>query len=49
MRPPEEAVEFSPDLSTEEQLCIAADMYFRLREDRYAERARNTVIIPVYY
>ena len=49
MRPPEEAVEFSPDLSTEEQLCIAADMYFRLREDRVSERARNTVIIPVYY
>ena len=49
LRPPEEAVEFSPDLSNEEQLCIAADMYFRLREDRVAERARNTVIIPVYY
>jgi hypothetical protein len=47
--PPEGDVEFSPDLSHEEQLCIAADMYFRLREDRVAERARNTVIIPVYY
>ena len=47
--PPEEAVEFSPNLSNEEQLCIAADMYFRLREDRVAERAQNTVFIPVYY
>ena len=47
--PPEEAIEFSPDLSPEEQLCIAADMYFRLSEDRVAERQRNTVYIPVYY
>ena len=47
--PPEEAVEFSPQLSPEEQLSIAADMYFRQTEDRVAERASNTVFIPVYY
>ena len=47
--PPEEAVEFSSELSPEEQLSIAADMYFRLTEDRVAERASNTVYIPVYY
>ena len=37
------------DLSNEEQLCIAADMYFRLREERVAEKAGNTLLIPVYY
>lgn len=47
--PPEEAVEFSPELSPEEQLCIAADMFFRLSEDRVVERSKNTVFIPVYY
>ena len=47
--PPNEAIEFTSNLSPEEQLCIAADMYFRLREDRVAERAANTVFIPVYY
>ncbi len=47
--PPEEAVEFSPELSHEENLSIAADIYFRLNEDRVAERAKNTVFVPVYY
>jgi hypothetical protein len=47
--PPDEAVEFSPELSPEEHLSIAADMYFRLNEDRVAERAKNTVFVPVYY
>jgi hypothetical protein len=47
--PPEEAVEFSPELNPEEQLSIAADMYFRLSEDRVAKRQKNTVFVPVYY
>ncbi len=47
--PPEEAVEFSPELTPAEQLCIAADMYFRLSEDRVTERQKNTVFVPVYY
>lgn len=47
--PPVEAVEFSPELSPEEHLSIAADMYFRLNEDHVAERAKNTVFVPVYY
>ena len=47
--PPEDAVEFSPELSPEEQLSIAADMYFRLSEDRVTERQKNTVFVPVYY
>ena len=47
--PPDEAVEFSPELSAVEQICIAADMHFRLWEDRVSERQRNTVYIPVYY
>ena len=47
--PPEGDVEFSPDLSPAEQLCIAADMYFRLSEDRVTERQKNTVFVPVYY
>jgi len=47
--PPDEAIEFSPELSAVEQICIAADMHFRLWEDRVSERQRNTVYIPVYY
>ncbi len=43
------SLDCSPDLRNESQLCIAADMYFRLREERVAERASNTVFLPIDY
>lgn len=45
--PEEEFVEFSGDLSPTEQLCIAADMNFRLNEERAAKAAANVIYMPV--
>jgi hypothetical protein len=38
---PQATVEFSTDLNPTEQLCIVADMNYRLAEERRAEAAAN--------